>query len=97
MKLVKQFLLIFPILFASLLSFINPASASTVNSAVITPKIELITSQPVYVLTSTILSHSQTSNPIIDHMGCSCASCSQTKLAPAKLELQGKLPLKNFL
>lgn len=97
MKLVKQILLIFPILFVSLLSLTNPASASTVNSAVITPKIELITPQPVYAVTSAILSHSQTSNPIIDHMGCSCASCAPVKLAPVKLELQGKLPLANFL
>jgi hypothetical protein len=92
MKVVKQFLLILPILFASLLSFINPASASTANSAVITPKVELITPQPVYAIASTTLSHSQTSNPIIDHLGCSCGSCTQ-----AKLELQGKLPLANFL
>jgi hypothetical protein len=100
MKVVKQILLIFPILLVSLLSLINPASASSVNSVVITPKIELITPQSVYTVASAILS--QTSNPIIDHMGCSCASCTQAKLVPVKLtpvklELQGKLPLANFL
>ncbi|AFZ03476.1 hypothetical protein [Calothrix sp. PCC 6303] len=97
MKVIKQIILIFPILFVSLLSFINPASASSVNSAVITAKIELITPQPVYAIASAILSHSQTSNPIVDQMGCSCASCMQAKLVPLKLELQGKLPLVNFL
>jgi hypothetical protein len=97
MKVVKQILLIFPILLVSLLSLINPASASSVNSVVITPKIELITPQPVYAIASAILSHSQTSNPIIDYMGCSCATCTQAKLAPVKLELQGKLPLVEML
>jgi hypothetical protein len=92
MKAVKQFLLILPILFGSLLSFINPASAFTVDSAAMTPKTELITPQPSYAIASTAISHSQTSNPIIDHLGCSCASCTQTKL-----EIQGKLPLANFL
>jgi hypothetical protein len=97
MKLVKRILLILPLLFVSLLSFINPASASSLNSVLIAPKVELITPQPVYTIASVILSHSQTSNPVVDDMGCSCASCTQAKLTPIKLELQGKLPLASFL
>ncbi|WP_242040257.1 hypothetical protein [Anabaena subtropica] len=90
MYLVKLVLLACPVLIASILLVANPAKAVSINSLPSTPAVTAVSMQPISELATPHLN--QSSNPIIDQLGCSCSSCVQTKLQL----LQGKLPTNNL-
>lgn len=90
MYLIKLVLLACPVLIASILLVANPAKAVSINSLPSTQTITVVSKQPISQLT---IPHSnQSSNPIINQLGCGCASCVQTQLQL----LQGKLPTVNL-
>jgi hypothetical protein len=89
MKLSKLILFSFPVMLASLLFFVNPATANIVQQES-NQRVELVSEHPT---TATIVpKFSQKSNPINDAMGCSCSACVK-----AKLQLEGKLQLSSLL
>ncbi len=90
MKIVKLVLLACPVLLASMLLVANPAAASSVNSTPETPHIAVVSAQPNHEAIAPKLSAD--SNPIMDQLGCNCATCVK-----AKLQMEGKLPLTSLL
>ncbi len=90
MIIAKLVLFASPLVVASMLFFTNPAAASPVDSASATTHINLADSQPVHGLVT--LNQADKSNPILEQLGCNCASCVTVK---SQL-LQGKLPISNL-
>ena len=85
MKIAKLILLAFPVVIASALMLVLPATASIVNAPA-TEQVTLVSTQPISESLTPKLT--QESNPIKDQLGCNCPSCVQ---ANSQL-LQGKLP-----
>ncbi|MEA5618215.1 hypothetical protein VB711_10265 [Cronbergia sp. UHCC 0137] len=90
MNIAKLILLACPTFLASMLLVANPAHAFIVESAPVTKMILVASAQPTLELTAPNLIHA--SNPIIDQLGCSCATC----VKPQFQMLQGKLPATEF-
>jgi hypothetical protein len=90
MIIAKLVLFTLPVLVASMLVLTNGAVASSVNSASTTTHINSGDSQQVHPLVT--LNQVDKSNPILDQLGCQCASCVQVKS-----QLQGKLPISYIL
>ncbi|MEH2420207.1 MAG: hypothetical protein V7K48_04470 [Nostoc sp.] len=90
MKIAKLILLACPVLLAFMLLVVNPAHASSLKSASATQIITVASTQQIPDLATPKLI--QTSNPIIDQLGCNCANCIQSKFQ----SLQGKLPSADF-
>lgn len=90
MKIVKLILLAFPVFLASILLVANPAKALSIKSAPPAQTITAVSSQKINHLVAPKLS--QASNPIVEQLGCNCASCVKSKLEI----LQGKLPSVGF-
>ncbi|MEA5597218.1 hypothetical protein [Rivularia sp. UHCC 0363] len=86
MIIAKLVLFALPLLVASMLFLANPVTASPVNSTSATVHINPSDS-PLHQLATL---NQIDSNPILDQLGCQCASCVQ-----AKSQLQGKLPVFN--
>ncbi|WP_017655616.1 hypothetical protein [Fortiea contorta] len=82
MNIAKLILLACPVFLASVLLLGNPAQASSIKS--------VDTTQLVPDLVAPNLATA--SNPIMDQVGCSCATCVQAKFEM----LQGKLPSVGF-
>lgn len=89
MNIAKMILLASPVFLASLLWLGNSAQASSLQPA-FTTQMTSVYSQPWERFTT--LHVSKTSNPIMDQLGCNCATCVQSKLEM----LQGKLPSVDF-
>ncbi|MDB9444902.1 hypothetical protein [Anabaena sp. CS-542/02] len=89
MNIAKMILLASPVFLASLLWLGKPAQASSLQPA-FTTHMTSVQSQPWGGFTT--LHVSKTSNPIMDQLGCNCATCVQSKLEM----LQGKLPSVDF-
>ncbi|MDB9538819.1 hypothetical protein NWP22_16405 [Anabaenopsis tanganyikae CS-531] len=83
MNIAKMILLASPVFLASILLLGNPAPAFTTQMT-------SVQSQPWGGFST--LHVSKTSNPIMDQLGCNCATCVQSKLEI----LQGKLPSVDF-
>ncbi len=90
MNIVKLILLACPAFLVSMLLVVNPAQASSLKSAYPTQIVTLVSTQQIPDLATPKLT--QTSNPIIDQLGCNCANCVQSKFQ----SLQGKLPSVDF-
>ncbi|MBC6429712.1 hypothetical protein FM036_02110 [Nostoc sp. HG1] len=90
MKIVKLILLACPAFLVSMLLVVNPAHASSLKSAYTTQIMTVVSTQEIPDLATPHLI--QTSNPIIDQLGCNCANCVQSKFQ----SLQGKLPSADF-
>ncbi|MBW4425750.1 MAG: hypothetical protein KME50_15175 [Nostoc desertorum CM1-VF14] len=90
MKIVKLILLACPAFLVSMLLVVNPAHASSLKSEYATQIITVASIQQIPELATPKLN--QTSNPIIDQLGCNCANCVQSKFQ----SLQGKLPSVGF-
>ncbi|MDZ7968859.1 MULTISPECIES: hypothetical protein [unclassified Nostoc] len=89
MNIVKLILLACPAFLVSMLLVINPANASSLKSADATQFMTVVSTQQIPEPTPHLI---QTSNPIIDRVGCNCANCVQSKFQ----SLQGKLPSADF-
>ncbi|MBG1241753.1 hypothetical protein [Nostoc sp. NZL] len=90
MNIVKLILLACPAFLVSMLLVVNPAHASSLKSADATQIMTVVSIQQIPDLATLHLI--QTSNPIIDQLGCNCANCVQSKFQ----SLQGKLPSVDF-
>ncbi|MGF1933237.1 MAG: hypothetical protein RM347_002395 [Nostoc sp. ChiQUE02] len=90
MNIVKLILLACPALLTFMLLVVNPANASTLKSVYATQMMTVVSTQQIPELARPNLI--QTSNPIIDQLGCNCANCVQSKFQ----SLQGKLPSVGF-
>ncbi|MFN6475901.1 hypothetical protein [Nostoc sp. DedQUE07] len=90
MKIVKLILLACPAFMVSMLLVVNPANASSLKSTYATQIMTVVSTQQIPDLATPNLI--QTSNPIIDPVGCNCANCVQSKFQ----SLQGKLPSVGF-
>ena len=90
MKIVKLILLACPAFLVSMLLVVNPANASSLKSTYATQIMTVVSIQKIPDLATPNLI--QTSNPIIDQLGCNCANCVQSKFQ----SLQGKLPSVGF-
>ena len=89
MNIAKMILLASPVFLASLLLLGKPAQASSLQRA-FTTHMTSVYSHPWGGFTT--LHVSKTSNPIMDQLGCNCATCVQSKLEM----LQGRLPSVDF-
>jgi hypothetical protein len=89
MNIAKMILLASPVFLASILLLGKPAQASSLQPA-FTTQMTSVQSQPWERFTT--LHVSKTSNPIMDQLGCNCATCVQSKLEM----LQGRLPSVDF-
>ncbi|GAX36327.1 hypothetical protein NIES3585_23560 [Nodularia sp. NIES-3585] len=83
-------LLACPVFLGSILLVANPAQASSLNPQSATHMIWVASTQPMGELTT--LHATKTSNPIMDQLGCNCATCFQSKFEM----LQGKFPSVDF-
>jgi hypothetical protein len=90
MNIIKLILLACPALLVSMLLVVNPAQASSLKSAYSRQIVTVVSTQQITDLATPHLI--QTSNPIIDQLGCNCANCVQSKFE----SLQGKLPSVGF-
>jgi hypothetical protein len=90
MNIVKLILLACPAFLVSMLLVVNPAHASSLKSEYATQIIAVASTQQIPELATP--KFNQTSNPIIDQLGCNCANCVQSKFQ----SLQGKLPSVGF-
>jgi hypothetical protein len=90
MKIVKLILLACPAFLISLLFITNPAHAASVKSAPATEIVMVAPAQPVSEFITSQLTPA--SNPIMDQLGCNCATCVKSKFHL----LQGQLPSVNF-
>ncbi|BAZ39955.1 hypothetical protein NIES4101_59120 [Calothrix sp. NIES-4101] len=90
MKVAKQILFALPVMFASLLFIVSPATAGIVKHVTPTQRIELVSAHPIFATITPGMFNK--SNPIVDSMGCSCSACVK-----AKLQMEGKLPLASLL
>ncbi|MEM6751438.1 MAG: hypothetical protein AAF630_00385 [Cyanobacteria bacterium P01_C01_bin.38] len=89
MIIAKFVLFVLPLIVASMLFLVNPATASVADSTSITTDINSANSQPVHKFVT--LNQVDNSNPILDQLGCNCAYC-----AGVNSPLQGKLPIPNL-
>jgi hypothetical protein len=87
MNILKLILLACPAFVASVLFITNPAQAASVNYTPATQITMVASAQPIHEFIAPKLTPA--SNPIIDQLGCSCASCVQSQFHL----LQGKLPI----
>ncbi len=87
MNIAKMILLACPVFLTSILLVANPAQASSIKSPSPTQMISVASSQPIGDLA--MLHATRTSNPIMDQLGCNCATCFQSKFEL----LQGQLPV----
>ncbi|OUL19239.1 hypothetical protein BV372_33635 [Nostoc sp. T09] len=87
MKILKRILIAFPLFLASMLLIANPAQASSLKSAPATQIMMVASAQPISELVVPKLTPA--SNVIVNHAGCNCGNCVQSKFHL----LQGKLPL----
>ncbi|MEH2183534.1 hypothetical protein [Nostoc sp.] len=90
MKIVKLILLACPAFLVSMMLIVNPANASSLKSAYTTQTMTVVSTQQIPDLATPNLI--QTSNPIINQVGCNCPNCVQSKFQ----SLQGKLPSVGF-
>ena len=90
MKIAKLILLACPVFLVSMILVANPAHASSLKSAYPTQIMTVVSTQQISDLATPKLT--QTSNPIIDQLGCNCTNCVQSKFQL----LQGKLPSAGF-
>ncbi|MBW4617330.1 MAG: hypothetical protein KME21_29755 [Desmonostoc vinosum HA7617-LM4] len=90
MNIAKLILFACPVFIASMVLVANPANASSMQSPSTTQVVVVAFAQPTHELAAPTLN--QTSNPILDQLGCNCANCIQTKFQM----LQGKLPSAGF-
>ncbi|TVP64843.1 MAG: hypothetical protein EA343_04515 [Nodularia sp. (in: Bacteria)] len=90
MNISKMILLACPVFLGSILLVANPAQASSLNPQSATQMISVASTQPIGELAT--LHATSSSNPIMDQLGCNCATCFQSKFQM----LQGKLPSGNF-
>ncbi|WP_414526732.1 hypothetical protein [Nodularia chucula] len=90
MNILKMILLACPVFLASILLVANPAQASNIQTTSATSMISVASHQPIGGLSN--LHVTKASNPIMDQLGCNCATCFQSKYEM----LQGKLPSFNF-
>lgn len=90
MKIAKMILLACPLFLASILLVANPANASSLKSSSPIPMISVLSHEPISEFTP--LHVTKASNPIMDQIGCNCASCVQANFQM----LQGKLPSVDF-
>ena len=85
MKIAKLILLACPIVLASMMMLALPAAASIANAST-TAEVTLVSTQPIIASAPKL---NQQSNPILDQLGCGCATCVKAKFQ----QLQGKLPV----
>ncbi|MEH2328613.1 hypothetical protein [Nostoc sp.] len=90
MNIIKLILLACPAFLVSMLLVVNPANASSLKSTYATQIVTVVSTQQIPDLVTPNLI--QTSNSIIDQLGCNCANCVQSKFQ----SLQGKLPSVGF-
>ncbi|MCC5623061.1 hypothetical protein [Nostoc sp. CHAB 5715] len=90
MNIIKLILLACPASLVSMLLVVNPVNASSLKYAYATQIMTVVSTQQISDLATPKLT--QTSNPIIDQLGCNCANCVQSKFQ----SLQGKLPSIGF-
>lgn len=90
MNIAKMILLACPVFLASILLLANPAQASNLKPEFATQMISVASTQPMSELVT--LHATKTSNPIMDQLGCNCATCFQSKFEM----LQGKFPSGDF-
>jgi hypothetical protein len=90
MNIAKMILLACPVFLTSILLVANPAQASTIQPTSATSMISVASHQPIGQFSA--FRSTRTSNPIMDQLGCSCATCLQSKYEM----LQGKLPSVDF-
>ncbi|MDB9372033.1 hypothetical protein [Nodularia sphaerocarpa] len=90
MNIAKMILLACPVFLTSILLVANPAQASSLNPQFATQMISVTSTQPMSELVT--LHATRASNPIMDQLGCNCATCVQSKFEM----LQGKLPSGDF-
>ena len=90
MNIAKMILLACPVFLTSILLVANPAQASSLNPQSATQMISVASTQPISELAT--LHSTKTSNPIMDQLGCNCATCFQSKFEI----LQGKLPVNSY-
>ncbi|MDZ7951901.1 hypothetical protein [Nostoc sp. DedQUE09] len=90
MNIIKLILLACPAVMVSMLLVVNPAHASSLKSAYSRQIVTVVSTQQIPDVATPHLI--QTSNPIIDQLGCNCANCVQSKFQ----SLQGKLPSIGF-
>lgn len=88
MIIAKLVLFASPILVASMLFLANPAAAYPVAASA-TTHVNSVDSQSVHEFAT--INQVDKSNPILDHLGCTCAYC-----AGAESPLQGELPFSNL-
>ncbi|MEA5581305.1 hypothetical protein VB620_08130 [Nodularia harveyana UHCC-0300] len=89
MNIAKMILLACPVFLTSILLLANPAQASSLQSASATSMISVASHQAITELPT--LHTTKTSNPIMDQLGCNCATCLQSKFEI----LQGQLPVNS--
>ncbi|MEH2080135.1 MAG: hypothetical protein V7K89_09000 [Nostoc sp.] len=89
MNIIKLILLACPAFLISMLLIVNPANASSLKSTYATQFVTVVSTQQIPDLVTPLI---QTSNSIIDQLGCNCANCVQAKFQ----SLQGKLPSVSF-
>jgi hypothetical protein len=90
MNIVKLILLACPAFLASMLLIANPAQAASVQSAPGTEITMVASVHPISELIAPKLTSA--SNPIMDQLGCQCATCVKSKFEL----LQGQLPSADF-
>ncbi|WP_414562261.1 MULTISPECIES: hypothetical protein [unclassified Anabaena] len=90
MNIAKMILLACPVFLASILLVANPAHASSLKSPSPTQMISVASTQTIDQFTA--IHVTKRSNPIMDQLGCSCATCVQAKFQM----LQGHLPSVGF-
>lgn len=88
MKIAKLILLACPVVLASMMMLANPAAASIANAPT-TAEVTLVSTQPIIASAPKL---NQQSNPILDQLGCGCATCVKAKFQ----QLQGKLPVAHI-
>ena len=90
MNIAKMILLACPVFLTSILLVANPAQASSFNPQSATQMISVASTQSIGEIST--LHATKASNPIMDQLGCNCATCFQSKFEM----LQGKLPSGDF-
>ncbi len=89
MNIAKMILLACPVFLTSILLVANPAQASSLKPVFATQMISVASTQSIGELAT--LHATRASNPIMDQLGCNCATCFQSKFQM----LQGQLPVNS--
>lgn len=90
MIIAKLVLFASPMLVASMLFTANPAVAFPVDSVSGTADVNAVSTQQFHHLL--VLNKADNSNPILEQLGCKCATCNR-----AKLQFEGKLSISDML